>query len=169
MYYVTKNNELVIFDDDRNKLEKTREFMPQLKKQPTLETNIITADELRAHPSKVVVENGMLMLNPDYEQEEAEKREVQFNKEFFNTSLGYIRRTVTMKDGSKKDFLGELLMPIKAGLELGTDVTIITYVQPDFSEDVTDWTQYQELKQATPQFIQECLNQIVIDFQGVEA
>lgn len=73
MYYVTKNNELVIFDDDRNKLEKTREFMPQLKKQPTLETNIITADELRAHPSKVVVENGMLMLNPDYEQEEAEK------------------------------------------------------------------------------------------------
>lgn len=109
-----------------------------------------------------------VLKDAEWEQEQADKREADFNKEFFNTSLGYIRRTVSMKDGSKKDFLGELLMPIKAGLELGQTVTIITYIQPDFSEDITDWTQYQELKQATPQFIQECLNQIVIDFQGIE-
>lgn len=105
---------------------------------------------------------------PEYQEEKAAEREAQFHKEFFNTSLGYIRRSVTMKDGSKKDFLGELLMPIKAGLELGQEVVIITYRQPDFSEDVTDWTQYQDKKQATPQFIQDCLNQIVIDFNGIE-
>ena len=105
---------------------------------------------------------------PEYQAEKAAAREAEFNKEFFNTSLGYIRRSVTMKDGSKKDFLGELLMPIKAGLELGQQVVIITYRQPDFSEDVTDWTQYQDKKQATPQFIQDCLNQLVIDFNGIE-
>ena len=105
---------------------------------------------------------------PEYKDEKEAEREAQFKKEFFNTSLGWIRRSVSMKDGSKKDFLGELLMPIKAGLELGQEVIIITYRQPDFSEDVTDWTQYQDRKQATPQFIQDCLNQIVIDFNGIE-
>ena len=72
-----------------------------------------------------------------------------------------------MKDGSKKDFLGELLMPIKAGLELGQQVIIITYREPDFSKDVTDWEIYQDKKAATPQFISDCLNQIVIDFNGI--
>lgn len=105
---------------------------------------------------------------PQYQEERAAEREAQFKKEFFNTSLGWIRRSVTMKDGSKKDFLGELLMPIKAGLELGQEVTIIVYRQPDFSEDVADWTQYQDRKAATLQFIQDCLNQIVIDFNGIE-
>lgn len=105
---------------------------------------------------------------PEYQEEKAAEREAQFKKEFFNTTLGWIRRSVTMKDGSKKDFLGELLMPIKAGLELGQEVVIITYREPDFSEDVIDWTQYQDRKQATPQFIQDCLNQIVIDFNGIE-
>lgn len=105
---------------------------------------------------------------PEYKDEKEAEREEQFKKEFFNTSLGWIRRSVSMKDGSKKDFLGELLMPIKAGLELQQEAIIITYRQPDFSEDVTDWTQYQERKQATPQFIQDCLNQIVIDFNGIE-
>ena len=38
-----------------------------------LETNIITADELEAHPNKVVVEDGVLVLNPNYEKEEEEK------------------------------------------------------------------------------------------------
>lgn len=38
-----------------------------------LETDIITQTELDAHPNKVVVENGVLILNPDYEQEEEEK------------------------------------------------------------------------------------------------
>ena len=38
-----------------------------------LETNIITASELTQHPNKVIVVNGVLALNPNYEEEEAEK------------------------------------------------------------------------------------------------
>lgn len=109
-----------------------------------------------------------VLKNAEWEQEQADRREAEFKKEFFETSLGWIRRSVSMKDGSKKDFLGELLMPIKAGLELGQQVIIITYSEPDFSEDVTDWEIYQDKKAATPQFISDCLNQIVIDFNGIE-
>lgn len=104
------------------------------------------------------------VVDPNYEQEQATRREAEFNKAFFNTSLGYIRRSVTMADGSKKDFLSDLLLPIKAGLELGQTVEIITYSKPDFTEDVTDWTQYQTVKNATSQFISECLQQVVADF-----
>lgn len=38
-----------------------------------LETNIITQPELDEHPNKVIVQNGALVLNPNYEQEEAQK------------------------------------------------------------------------------------------------
>lgn len=144
-----------------------------------LDTDLCTESEYSEHPNKYIVadveiepsEEGeepqtvkQLIINPDYEEEEAERREAEFNKAFFNTSLGYIRRSVTMADGSKKDFLSDLLLPIKAGLELGQTVEIITYSQPDFSEDVTDWTQYQTIKNATPEFIAECLQQTVRDF-----
>lgn len=38
-----------------------------------LETNIITQLELDEHPNKVIVKNGTLVLNPNYEKEEEEK------------------------------------------------------------------------------------------------
>jgi len=38
-----------------------------------LETDIITQAELELHPNKVIVEEGVLALNPDYETEEAQK------------------------------------------------------------------------------------------------
>lgn len=38
-----------------------------------LETDIITQAELDAHPNKVMVQDGVLVLNPNYEQEEEEK------------------------------------------------------------------------------------------------
>lgn len=38
-----------------------------------LETDIVTQDELDAHPNKVIAEEGELVLNPNYEEEEAEK------------------------------------------------------------------------------------------------
>ena len=43
----------------------------------------------------------------EYKQKEYNKREADFNKAFFNTSLGYVRRAVTMADGSHKDFLSD--------------------------------------------------------------
>lgn len=100
MFYVMNNDKLAIFDDNKEKLEKTREFMPQLDGQYTIETDIVTAEELSQYPNKVIVgdveieidvpdydeETGEqtgthketitvkgLVINPDYEQEEAEK------------------------------------------------------------------------------------------------
>ena len=91
-------------------------------------------------------------------------REEAFNKEFFNTSRGYIRRSVTMQDGSHKDFLSDLLPVISMGIQSGQPVTIITYNTPDFSKDITDWKQYQNRVAVTPQFIQECFTQLSNDF-----
>ena len=73
-----------------------------------------------------------------------------------------------MKDGSKKDFLSDMLLQIKAGLELGNTIKIITYKDPDFTQELTEeyMKSLQELKEATPHFIQECLQQSVIDFYG---
>lgn len=150
--WIAKNNDLII-------------LAKNTKKELQNSLCLMVYTSIESTEEDYILYNGEYLTQAEIEA----KRQAQFHKEFFNTSLGYIRRTVSMKDGSKKSFLGELLMPIKAGLELGQQVTIITYIEPDFTEDVTDWEQYQELKQATPQFIQECLNQIVIDFQGIEA
>lgn len=113
---------------------------------------------------KYIIVDGELVLNPNYDQEQAERREAEFNKAFFLTSLGYIRRSVTMADGSHKDFLSDLLLSIKAGLEQGLDVKILSYDKPPFDKDVEDWTEYQHVVSATPQFIMECLTQTSNDF-----
>lgn len=92
------------------------------------------------------------------------QREAEFNVEFFQTSLGYIRRSVTMANGSHKDFLSDLLPAISASVQMGQTVNIIAYDKPDFTEEVTDWTEYQNIVAVTPQFIQECFIQLGNDF-----
>ena len=91
-------------------------------------------------------------------------REREFNKEFFNTSLGYIRRAVTMADGNHKDFLSDLLPTIAMAVNMQQPVSIIAYNKPDFTVPVTDWTQYQHVEIVTPQFVQECFLQLQQDF-----
>lgn len=100
----------------------------------------------------------------EYEQEQENRREAEFNKAFFNTSLGYIRRTVTMANGSRKDFLSDLLPVISMGVQGGQAVNILAYDKPPFDEDVEDWTEYQHQVEVTPQFIQECFMQLSNDF-----
>lgn len=81
-----------------------------------------------------------------------EEQEAEFNRQFFLTSLGYVRRSVSMKDGSHKDFLSDILPLLQVG------VPILTYTR--------------ELQQnrvlATEQFIDECKQQLLIDFYGVQ-
>lgn len=75
MFYTTKDNELIIYDDNRAKLETTKSFMPHLEEQMIRETDIVTSGELQEHPNKVIIENDVLVLNPDYEQEEQQKEQ----------------------------------------------------------------------------------------------
>ena len=105
----------------------------------------------------------------EIEQEIFNQRKEQFESAFFSTSLGYIRRKVTMKNGLEKDFLGDLILPIKAGIEMGRNIKVITYQEPDFSQESTNeyMESLQEVKDATIEIVQECLNQIVADF-GIE-
>lgn len=108
-----------------------------------------------------------LVPNPNWEEEQYIRREREFKKAFFNTSLGYVRRKVTMADGSHKDFLSDLLPVISMGVQAGTPVNILTYDMPPFDEDVTDWTEYQHQVVVTPQFIQECFLQLSADFAPI--
>lgn len=60
MFYRIKNNELMDYAEYKYALD-------------CLETDIVTQAELDAHRNLVIVQDGVLVLNPDYEQEEAEK------------------------------------------------------------------------------------------------
>lgn len=103
---------------------------------------------------------------PEPIDEEAERRK-RFHSEFFNTSLGYIRRQVTMQDGSQKDFLSDLLPAIDSSVNKGLTVNIIAYTEPDFTQEISDWTIYQHIESVTAQFIQECYIQLQNDFMPV--
>jgi hypothetical protein len=97
------------------------------------------------------------MIVFDETQEEADEREArekeeEFNRQFFLTSLGYVRRTVTMKDDSKKSFLTDILPMLVEG------VPVLVYTR--------------ELEQSkvlvTTDFINECKQQLLKDFYGEE-
>lgn len=105
-----------------------------------------------------------IIENPNYEQEKAQQREAKFKKEFFQTSLGWIRRQVTMSDGSTKDFLSDLLPSISMAMSFGQVPTVIAYNEPDYSKDVEDWRQYQHVESVTQQFIQDCFLRLSNDF-----
>lgn len=60
MFYITKNNVLEAFADYK--------FSEDCK-----ETNILTVEELEAEPFRAIVQEGELVLNPNYEAEKAQK------------------------------------------------------------------------------------------------
>lgn len=132
------------------------------------EIEVIDYDEegnpIGSHTEIIIKTIYVLVENPDWEEEQAQKREAEFNAEFFPTSLGYIRRAVNMSNGTKKDFLSDLLPAISMSVQTGQAVNIIAYDKPDFSEDIEDWTQYQHIEVVTPQFIQECFLTLSNDF-----
>ena len=84
-------------------------------------------------------------------EELAEQQAQQLAKEFFNTSLGYVKRQVTMATGDVRDFLFD----IKPTLQVG--VPIITYN--------LDGTQNRGVL-VTEQFLKECGKQVFYDFYG---
>lgn len=76
--------------------------------------------------------------------------EGKLEREFFNTSLGYVKRKVNMQDGSKKDFLADILPLLQVG------IPILTYTIDGEQNKVT----------ATEKFINECKQQMLKDFYG---
>ena len=145
--FIAKNEDLIILaKDTREELEQALEFMVYTSVEETEE--------------EYVLYDGAYILKDEL----ATKRKEQFNKEFFNTSLGYIRRLVTMKDGSKKAFLTDLLPTMAIGVQAGLDVYVIAYNEPDFTQEVINWEELQHVEKANMQFIQECMTQLNNDF-----
>lgn len=125
-----------------------------------------TEDAVYALEENEIMIDGVPAKDPNYESNFYSQQQEQFEREFFETSLGWIRRKVTMQDGSAKDFLGDLLFVIKSGIELGQQVKIITYKTPDFSQTLTSeyLISLQEEKTADTDFVRECLMQTMRDF-----
>ncbi len=99
------------------------------------------------------------IIDEDYEAKQAEERKKTFETAFFATSLGWIRRNVSMKDGSTKSFLTDLLPQLVVG------IPVLAYALPDFTQEVSI-VDYQQKVIVTEQFIQECKNQLYADFYG---
>jgi hypothetical protein len=102
------------------------------------------------NPDKYIFDGEDIVVNPNYEKEQKEKEEELFNASFFKTSLGYVRRSVTMKTGAVKDFLADILPVLEVG------VPILTYTRELEQKKVA----------VTEQFLAECKAQILTDFYG---
>lgn len=117
-----------------------------------------------------IYSDGEIIFNQNYDIEQAEKREAEFKKEFFETSLGWIRRQPTLADGTLDDFLNnDLPLLAIALMSGGSPVLPIAYELPDFTQELTK--EYMETLQIkdqaiTPQFINECSLVKMKDFKG---
>lgn len=158
MFYIQQDDKIVLVDEDKQRLQNTIAFtMPQYQDL-----------EIKEVPEGYVVYDFKLMTVEEMEEKQAQVLEEQFNKDFFQTSLGYVRRKVSMATGETKDFLSDLLPTISMGVQMGQPVTIITYNKPDFTQKITDWTVFQKEKTVTAEFVQECFLQLSNDFKPVE-
>ena len=106
-------------------------------------------DLIKANPDNYIIDNGE--IREKTEEEKHTEEDAEFNKQFFNTSLGYVSRTVHMLDGSLCKFLTDILPLLVPG------VPVLVYTR--------------ELEQSrvlvTEQFLAECKQQLLIDFYGV--
>ena len=125
---------------------------------------------IKENPNNFKIQNGEIVqkTETEIEEEKIKARQTEFEKDFFLTSLGYIRRKVSMATGDTKDFLCDLLPAITTGIALGQQIPIITYKEPDFTQEfnLEYLESLQETKIATQQFCTECALQISTDFMG---
>lgn len=83
-------------------------------------------------------------------QARAEEKVQKFNRQFFHTSLGYVRRKVSMAGtGEEKNFLSDIL-PL---LQVGTPIITYNYMAEN-----------QNSVEVTEEFLQECKQQLLLDF-----
>lgn len=107
-------------------------------------------EAIQENPSDYIIDGDSIREKTPAEKEAEE--EAEFNKQFFYTTLGYVRRQVTMKDGSKKSFLTDILPLLVVG------VPVLVY----------DRELNQTRVQVTEAFINECKQQLLVDFYGEE-
>ena len=103
-----------------------------------LVTDIITQAELDAHPNKVIIEMGLLVLNPDYDQEQADLREADFKSKFFNIEgFGWYRKQPKGYQSAIESLntaFNRFSFMQKMGIETFPANVFIFYAEPDFTK-----------------------------------
>lgn len=159
----TKTNEICIYD---NGWQIKADYRGQYIVDETMEPQIVEeignlpdgfipvtekqAQKIQADDLYYVISDGKLIKNPNYDEQKKERENAEFNEQFFKTSLGYVRRAVTMKTGIVKDFLTDILPLLEVG------VPILTYTRELEQSKV----------QVTEDFLNECKQQLLTDFYG---
>ena len=137
MFYRIKENKLYDFADYKYA-------------EDCLQTDIITQSELDEYPNKVIIDNGVLVLNSDYEQEEAQAREVDFKNKFFKIpGFGWFRK-VPKGYQSAVECLNLAYNNVSILGKLPAE-TLIFYAQPDFTnpeECTEEWLIEHQTKNA---------------------
>ena len=90
-------------------------------------------------------------------RQEAERR-AYWTREFFQTSLGWVRKKPTMKDGSVDNFLTDDLPLIAIAMLNGEVAKVFVYATPDYTQEI-DPIALQSYVSVTPLFIKECLDE----------
>lgn len=115
-----------------------------------LETDIITQAELDGHPDKVIVQDGVLVLNPNYETIEAAQRQADFESKFFSIpGFGWFRK-VPKGYSSAVECLNLAFNNVSLIGKLPAE-TMIFYTQPDFTkpeECTEEWLVAHQTKNA---------------------
>lgn len=158
MYYIFVENEKIIGKGQAKAISDT------IKSISVTFEQFENIDSLKYQDGEIVQKT-----ESEIEEEKTKERQIEFEKDFFLTSFGYIRRKVNMATGEIRDFLFDLLPAIEKSVSIGQPYPVIVYKQPDFTKEIT--TEYlvslQEFKNATEQFCKECTLQIGTDFSGV--
>lgn len=104
-------------------------------------------NKLFALSDNEIFKDGKIVV--DNERMQKIQRE-EFEKQFFETSLGWVKRTVTMQDGSVKNFLTDILPLLLVGVD------VLTYDSELNQKKVT----------VSNEFLNECKQQLIADFYG---
>lgn len=126
-----------------------------------------------SNEDKYKVENNKIVVNEDFILAQQQQREKGFKEQFFETSLGWIRRQPTLADGTVDNFLNNNLPLFAIALASGQSVVLpVAYNLPDFTKELTE--EYMKTLQIhnqtiTQQFIQECMVIKMQDFTGQTA
>ena len=121
MWYTADNDKLIEWGDYK--------FSKSCK-----ELEGVTMEEYNADTYMFIVENGELVLNPDYEEEVAIKRELDFKSKFFNIEgFGWYRKQPKGYQ-SAVESMNVLfnIANVSDGIQSGL---IIFYQEPDFTKE----------------------------------
>ena len=152
--------------------EPTENEEPEIEYEEVTETIITYTEETRVRDVEEEYIEAYYEEDPEPEDPEEKKRREEKQRRdywyanFFQTSLGWVRKKATMKDGTVDDFLTQDLPLLAIGLGQGAEAKVIVYATPDFTQEINILA-LQSYVDVTPQFIMECLLEKQNEFKSL--